>query len=128
VTERGSWIKQAKCEVTFPTQCNIKQLLLRATNIAFDDSRSTSSTCKPCPLHWGPRPRLEGDAENATREHAGHENAAPCCRNAGVENARRDSMEHRVLHMSVRCRAGMHCMSRQERAPDLAADCILVND
>ena len=59
VTERDSWIKQAKCKVTFLTQCNIKQLLLRATNTAFDDSRSTSSTCKPCPLHWGPRPPLE---------------------------------------------------------------------
>jgi len=35
VTERDSWIKQAKCKVTFLTQCNIKQLLLRATNIAF---------------------------------------------------------------------------------------------
>ena len=41
VTERDSWIKQAKCKVTF-----LKQLLFRATNIAFDDSRSTSSTCK----------------------------------------------------------------------------------
>ena len=26
VTERDSWIKQAKCKVTFLTQCNIKQL------------------------------------------------------------------------------------------------------
>ena len=31
---------------------------------------------------------------------------------------KRDSMEHRVLHMSVHCRAGMH---ESTRAPDLAA-------
>jgi len=41
-----------------------------------------------------------GDAKNARHEFAGHENAAPCEKSA--------SMEHRVLHMSVHCRAGMH--------------------
>ena len=48
---------------------------------------------------------VNGDAENAIHEIAGHENAAPCCRGGKCE--KRDSMEHRVLHMSVHCRAGM---------------------
>ena len=51
---------------------------------------------------------LIGDAENARHELAGHENAAPCCRGGNCETwkcEKRDSMEHRVLHMSVHCRA-----------------------
>ena len=39
-------------------------------------------------------------------ETARHENAAPCCRGGKCE--KRDSMEHRVLHMSVQLGAGMH--------------------
>jgi len=57
---------------------------------------------------WGPE---DGDAENARHEIAGHENAAPDCRGGKCEKCKcekRDSMEHRVLHMSVHCRAGMH--------------------
>ena len=76
-------------------------------------SRSRQSSCSQCCLC--------GDAENATHEFAGHENAAPCCRGGKCETRKcekHDSMEHRVLHVSVHCRAGMH----------FAADCVLVND
>ena len=52
-----------------------------------------------------------GDAENARHEIGGHENA----RNAIVWN-------------TACCIAEQECMSRQERAPDFAADCVLVND
>ena len=50
------------------------------------------------------------DAENARHELAGHENAAPYCKGGKCETwkcEKRDSMEHRVLHMSVHCRSGM---------------------
>ena len=56
------------------------------------------------------------DAENARHEIAGHENAAPCYRGGKCETwkcEKRDSMEHRVLHMSVHCRAGMHESTRK---------------
>ena len=60
--------------------------------------------------------RWLGDAENARHEIAGHENAAPCCRGGKCETwkcEKRDRMEHRVLHMSVHCRAGMHESTRK---------------
>ena len=41
---------------------------------------------------------------------------APCCRGGKCETwkcEKRDSMEHRVLHMSVHCRAGMHESTRK---------------
>ena len=44
-------------------------------------------------------------------ENARHEFAAPDCRGGKCE--KRDSMEHRVLHMSVHCRAGMHESTRK---------------
>ena len=56
-----------------------------------------------------------GDAENARHELAGHENA----RNAIVWKT------ECCICLSI---AEQECMSRQERAPDLAADCVLVND
>jgi len=57
-----------------------------------------------------------GDAENAKHEIAGHENAAPCCRGGKCKIwkcEKRDSMEHRVLHMSVHCQTGMHESTRK---------------
>ena len=59
--------------------------------------------------------RCIGDAEDARHELAGHENA----RNAIVWNT------ECCICLSI---AEQECMSRQERAPDLAADCVLVND
>jgi len=58
---------------------------------------------------------VSGDAENARHELAGHENA----RNAIVRNT------ECCTCLSI---AEQECMSRQERAPDFAADCVLVND
>jgi len=59
--------------------------------------------------------RRMGDAENARHEIAGHENA----RNAIVWNTAC------CICLST---AEQECMSRQQRAPDFAADCVLVND
>ena len=39
-------------------------------------------------------------------ENARYEFAAPTCKGENCE--KRDGMEHRVLHMSVHCRARMH--------------------
>ena len=65
-----------------------------------------------CPPPFG----LNGDAENARHEIAGHENAAPECKGGKCETwkcEKRGCMEHRVLHMSVHCRAGMHESTRK---------------
>ena len=59
-----------------------------------------------------------GDAESARHEIAGHENAAPCCWGGKCETwkcEKRDSMEHRVLHMSAHCRTGMHESTRKHQ-------------
>jgi len=51
-------------------------------------------------------------------ENARHENAAPDCRGGKCETwkcEKRDSMEHRVLHMSVHCQAGMHESTRKRK-------------
>jgi len=61
-----------------------------------------------CRVLWNPIDswQVYGDAENAR-----HELAAPICKGGNCEIwkcEKRDSMEHRVLHMSVHCRAGMH--------------------
>ena len=59
--------------------------------------------------------RRTGNAENARHEFAGHENA----RNAIVWNT------ECCICLFI---AEQECMSRQERAPDFAADCVLLND
>jgi len=49
-------------------------------------------------------------------ENARHEFAAPTCKGGKCETwkcKKRDSMEHRVLHMFVHCRAGMHELTRK---------------
>jgi len=49
-------------------------------------------------------------------ENARHEFAAPTCKGGNCETwkcDKRDSMEHRVLHMSIHCRAGMHEETRK---------------
>jgi len=61
-------------------------------------------------VETGLNARETGDAENAR-----HENA----KNAIVWNTQC------CICLSI---AEQECMSRQERAPDLAADCVLVND
>ena len=48
--------------------------------------------------------RSVGDAENARHEIAGHENFE-----------KHDSMEHRVLHLSVHCRAGMRVDKKEHQ-------------
>jgi len=51
-------------------------------------------------------------------ENARHENAAPDCKGGKCETwkcEKRDSMEHRLLHMSVHCRAGMHESTRKRK-------------
>ena len=86
----------------------------------------------------------QGDAENARHELAGHENAAPCCRGgkmrdtnlrhqlARVEIARHENARNAIVWSTECCMclsiAEHECMSRQKRAPDIAADCVLVND
>ena len=47
----------------------------------------------------------------AAVENARHDFAAPTCKGGKCE--KRDSMEHRMLHMSVHCRAGMHESTRK---------------
>ena len=51
---------------------------------------------------------------------------------AGVENARHENAKNAIVWNTQCCIclsiAEQECMSRQERAPDLAADCVLVND
>jgi len=56
------------------------------------------------------RPEKNGDAENARHENARNAIAwnTECC-----------------ICLSI---AEQECMSRQERAPDFTADCVLVND
>ena len=59
-------------------------------------------------------------------ENARHEFAAPTSKGGNCETwkcEKCDSMEHRVLHISVHCRAGMHEYTR--KTPDFAADCVL---
>jgi len=71
---------------------------------------------------------LTGDAENARHELVGHENAAPCCRGG---NARHENARNAIVWNTECCIclsiADQECTSRQERAPDFAADCVLVN-
>ena len=43
---------------------------------------------------------------------------------AGVENARHENARNAIVCLSI---AEQECMSRQERAPDFAANCVLVN-
>jgi len=51
---------------------------------------------------------------------------------AGVENARHENARNAIVWNTGCCIclsiAEQECMSRQERAPDIAADCVLVND
>jgi len=62
-------------------------------------------------------------------EIARHQNVAPCCRG---ENARHENARNAIVWNTECCIclsiAEQECMSRQERAPDFAADCVLVND
>ena len=50
---------------------------------------------------------------------------------AGVENARHENARNAIVWNTECCIclsiADQECMSRQERAPDFAADCVLVN-
>jgi len=51
---------------------------------------------------------------------------------AGVENARHENARNAIVWNTASCTclsiAEQECMSRQERAPDFAANCVLVND
>ena len=53
---------------------------------------------------------------------------------AGVENARHENARNAIAWNTACCIslclsiAEQECMSRQERAPDFAANCVLVND
>ena len=51
---------------------------------------------------------------------------------AGVENARHENARNAIVWNTGCCIclsiAEKECMSRQERAADIAADCVLVND
>ena len=54
---------------------------------------------------------------------------------AGVENARHEKARNAIVWNTACCiclsiaeQECMSMMSRQERAPDFAADCVLVND
>jgi len=51
---------------------------------------------------------------------------------ARVENARHENARNAIVRNTECCTclsiAEQECMSRQERAPDFAADCVLVND
>jgi len=51
---------------------------------------------------------------------------------AGMENARYENARNAIVSNTECCIclsiAEQECMNRQERAPDLAADCVLVND
>ena len=88
------------------------------------------------PLHGVNRTRLlpavrslKGDAENARHEIAGHEMRHHV---AGVENARHENARNAIVWNTECCIClsitEKECMSRQKRAPDIAADCVLVND
>ena len=54
------------------------------------------------------------------------------CRNGDAENARHENARNAIVWKTECCIclsiAEQECRSRQERAPDLAADCVLVND
>jgi len=51
---------------------------------------------------------------------------------AGVENARHENARNVIVWNTACCIclsiAEQECMSRQERAPDFAANCVLLND
>jgi len=51
---------------------------------------------------------------------------------AGMENARYENAKNAIVWNTECCIclsiAEQECMNRQERAPDVAADCVLVND
>jgi len=72
-----------------------------------------------------------------------HEFAAPTCKGGNCktsecgtmlrgENARHENARNAIVWNTECCIrlsiAEQECMSRQERAPDFAADCVLVND
>jgi len=71
----------------------------------------------------------DGNAENARHELAGHEMWHHVAR---VKIARHKNARNAIVWNTECCIclsiAKQECMSRQERAPDFGANCVLVND